>query len=929
FGAIKFTAEGTYYFTITETAGSTHGMTYDTAAKYAIVTITKSGNTFAKTVKYGTTTAGTDGDLTVTNTYNKPNIDVDLSVGKTVTAEPTGSYQDDEDFTFTLGEDSGNDKDGYTMPTDKTATTKQNGTATFDSINFVKEGTYIFTIKENKGSTHGMTYDQSENYAKVVIEKNGDTFKKTVTYGSDKTNIADGSLSVNNDYTKPEGSVVLKATKKINGTYTGSETFTFTMSEDDPTAKGYIFPTSDLVKTVGKNETASFGEIKFTAAGTYYFKITESGGSTIGMTYDTDPKIAKVVVEANGGSFKTTVTYGEDKNAKSDSLDITNTFFLSRVKISKVDVADDSELAGATLGIYDSTGTNLVQMLDETTQTYVNATWTSGTDVKEVVGLAAGTYVLRETVAPTGYAITTDITFTLDDAGNVTSTAKNNDGVILVKDSKTSVKITKVDVTSHQEVSGAHIQLIDNTSTIVDQWDSTGTPKEIKGLATGVTYTLRETVAPNGYAITTDTTFILNDDGSIDTTNSTTTVGDGTNGPDGVLLVEDDKTSIKITKVDIADGAEIAGAHIQILEGSNLVDEWDSTGAPKEITGLKTDVEYTLRETTAPTGYKTTTDTKFKLNKDGTVNTTDTTTTIGNGTNGPSGVLLVEDGMTSIKITKVDIANGAEISGAHIQILEGTNVIDQWDSTGAPKDIVGLKTGVEYTLRETTAPDGYTITTDTKFKLKADGSIDDTVTTTHVGDGTNGPTGVLLVEDKMTSIKITKVDITDGAEVAGAHIQILEGETVVRQWDSQGTPEVITGLKTGVEYTLRETVAPTGYTIATDTKFKINTDGTIDSSSTTKVGDGTIGPNGVLLVQDDLIYIDIEGAKTWTDANNQDNKRPTSITIHLSADGTEVANKTVTATDNWKWKFTHLPEYNKGKKIVYTITEDTVSSYNS
>ena len=73
--------------------------------------------------------------------------------------------------------------------------------------------------------------------------------------------------------------------------------------------------------------------------------------------------------------------------------------------------------------------------------------------------------------------------------------------------------------------------------------------------------------------------------------------------------------------------------------------------------------------------------------------------------------------------------------------------------------------------------------------------------------------------------------------------------------------------------------------------------------------------------------ISISGSKTWDDADNQDGKRPESITVRLFADGTEVISKTVTANDNWSWSFTDLDKYNSGTEIVYTISEDTVADY--
>ena len=73
--------------------------------------------------------------------------------------------------------------------------------------------------------------------------------------------------------------------------------------------------------------------------------------------------------------------------------------------------------------------------------------------------------------------------------------------------------------------------------------------------------------------------------------------------------------------------------------------------------------------------------------------------------------------------------------------------------------------------------------------------------------------------------------------------------------------------------------------------------------------------------------ISISGSKTWDDASNQDGKRPSSITVRLFADGTEVTSKTVTANDNWSWSFENLDKYKDGTEIVYTISEDAVTDY--
>ena len=76
--------------------------------------------------------------------------------------------------------------------------------------------------------------------------------------------------------------------------------------------------------------------------------------------------------------------------------------------------------------------------------------------------------------------------------------------------------------------------------------------------------------------------------------------------------------------------------------------------------------------------------------------------------------------------------------------------------------------------------------------------------------------------------------------------------------------------------------------------------------------------------------VDVEGTKTWTDENDQDGKRPESITVNLLADNAVIDTKTVTANDGWSWSWTNLPKYEVGKvghEITYTVVEDEVTGY--
>ena len=81
---------------------------------------------------------------------------------------------------------------------------------------------------------------------------------------------------------------------------------------------------------------------------------------------------------------------------------------------------------------------------------------------------------------------------------------------------------------------------------------------------------------------------------------------------------------------------------------------------------------------------------------------------------------------------------------------------------------------------------------------------------------------------------------------------------IAEEWTSTTEVHKVEGLKTGVEYILRETVAPHGYAIAADTTFTIAADGTVTSS-------GTITGGGVLLIKDDMIKLTRTVRKVWDD----------------------------------------------------------------
>ena len=179
------------------------------------------------------------------------------------------------------------------------------------------------------------------------------------------------------------------------------------------------------------------------------------------------------------------------------------------VEVSKVDVYGE-ELIGADMQLENADG----ETVDK---------WTSEGTNHVVTELPAGEYTLKEIAAPDGYVIANDIRFTVDVYGNVTVenveatvTSENGNPLIVMVDDTTKVQISKQDITTGEELPGATLQIIDEDGNVVEEWVSTDEAHFIEGkLIAGKEYTLRETIAPDGYEIANEIRFTVNEDGSV------------------------------------------------------------------------------------------------------------------------------------------------------------------------------------------------------------------------------------------------------------------------------------------------------------------------------------------------------------------------------------------------------------------------------
>ncbi|MDO4806001.1 MAG: Cna B-type domain-containing protein [Coriobacteriales bacterium] len=144
----------------------------------------------------------------------------------------------------------------------------------------------------------------------------------------------------------------------------------------------------------------------------------------------------------------------------------------------------------------------------------------------------------------------------------------------------------------------------------------------------------------------------------------------------------------------------------------------------------------------------------------------------------------------------------------------------------------------------------------------------------------------------------------------GADGPVLQSYSVTASHDWNGTfvlPKNEEGQE--IDYALDEETVPTGYEKSIQ-KFTGTTSYKQMQVTNTHV------PAKVTIL----------GTKVWDDDENRDGIRPTSVTVHLLANGTEVDSATVSGPD-WSFSFANKPKYERGKEIAYTVAEDAVDDY--
>ena len=540
---------------------------------------------------------------------------------------------------------------------------------------------------------------------------------------------------------------------------------------------------------------------------------------------------------------------GEESEAK------TVTFYNSKnqVTIDKVDSVSGESLAGAKLKITDSDKHEVV-------------TFTTNGKPYELEKLDSGTYYVEELEAPDGYIPSSEkTTFTInDDTNNVQ---------IKIENSKSQLLLAKVDGATGNYLSGATLVLKDSSGREVETFTTTLEPKVIYGLSYGK-YTLEEVTAPDGY-VKTDEIVNINFTEDSDFAH--------------VYSISNYSSSLVIQKIDSETNEPLSGAKISITGKDNDYNNIITTTLePTVISGLSAGT-YEIKEEEAPNGYVlddtvhtieiTDNDYNYNIkfkNKPIVLKLGKTDASTGKYIAGATLQLNREDGMMD-PITFVSTTEPYTVSKVSPGIYSLTEL-------EAPEGYIGTSSKVTFEVLNTGKVQNVNVSSDvitisvkdrklivntngiSGYKFKLDNSLGNTITEfTTTGDGyisdtlelgnyvlkqIEAPIGVIVNDEPLyftvtdsneikvvnfandfTKINISKKDIANSEEIAGAHLEIRNSSgEVVDEWTSTDTPHYIEKLPVG-KYTLKETLAPDGYVLNTSVvDFEILSTGDIQSA---------------------------------------------------------------------------------------------------
>ena len=313
--AVKYTEAGKHTYTLREVNGGTtsKGITYGDAKLTIETTITDNGDGTLKAehVLKGATPA------TFENTYSVTPTDADLDFGLSKAIDGP-EWTDGDEFSFTITA-----PDGTPLPNPATVTVNKrdakDGIAAikFGKIRYTAAGTYKYEIRENAGSTVGMTYDEHVATAEVTVTENGEG-KLIANVAKKENGRFTNTYRTELNYTAAGG---LKLSKTLSGRPMTEGQFTFTVTPADEASANALglLPGANEFKspataegTVGLIDILAGHEVKFTQADagkTFKYTVAEKNDDQPGYTYDDAVRTVTIAIaDDTAGTLTATTT---------------------------------------------------------------------------------------------------------------------------------------------------------------------------------------------------------------------------------------------------------------------------------------------------------------------------------------------------------------------------------------------------------------------------------------------------------------------------------------------------------------------------------------------------------------------------------------------------------------------------------------------
>lgn len=297
-------------------------------------------------------------------------------------------------------------------------------------------------------------------------------------------------------------------------------------------------------------------------------------------------------------------------------------------------------------------------------------------------------------------------------------------------------------------------------------------------------YWIKEISPASGYTLSTEVE-------SVEVTNNSSTT-------EIKVPVTNTQTEIKLKKVNSENSPlenvqfTITPASGKAFKDGSASKTLDAGASANSLKGqLIAGDTYIISETALPDGYTKINDVTIKVENNGDITVNGNRSDVTADNKGNTKLLTIKDAETSFNFQKID-QFGNKVSGAALELsgtfAKATSPIT-WntsDNNANSKIIAGeLIAGNQYTLKETTTPDGYQTAPEVKFTVSADGKF--LTVNTPTGDNrvalTDNSAALKLTDRKvMGHVKLTKTDSADA-------LKKLEGVTF--ELYKKGSPDAL------------------------------------------------------------------------------------------------------------------------------------------